>query len=94
MKNLAHYYGKKLGWSAGPHLFTDEDQIFGLSPLTRPGTHARSYNRTHIGIEVLGNYDKEDPKSGRGLQCWKTAAEATAILLKRIPGGTFQLSQG
>jgi len=34
MRNLASYYGGELGWSAGPHLFADEDQVFGLSPLT------------------------------------------------------------
>lgn len=81
MHNLAHFYGEELGWSAGPHLFVDEDQIFGLSPLSAPGTHARSFNRTHIGIEVLGNYDIENPVAGRGLSCWRTAAAAVAALL-------------
>lgn len=81
MENLRHYYGTELGWSAGPHLFADDDQIWGLSPLDRPGVHARSFNRTHIGIEVLGNYDREDPFEGRGQRCWETAAQAVAALL-------------
>ena len=80
MRNLEDYYKNKLGWSAGPHLFIDEDQIFGLSSLERPGTHARSFNRTHVGIEVLGDYDSEDPKTGRGFQCWTMAAEAVVAL--------------
>lgn len=84
MRNLASYYGGKLGWSAGPHLFTDEDQIFGLSPLTSRGVHAVSFNAQFIGIEALGNYDDEDPHNGRGAEVWKTAAAATAILLHRM----------
>lgn len=84
MRNLKDFYKRKLGWSAGPHLFTDEDQIFGMSSLWRRGVHARSFNARSIGIETLGNYDKEDPTTGRGLACWLTTAEATAILLKEM----------
>lgn len=89
LRNLQHYYEHDLGWSAGPHLFVDEDQIYGLSPMTRTGTHARSFNKTHIGIEVLGDYDQESPTSGRGLQCWQMAAAATSILLASIKAGTW-----
>tara|TARA_R110000824_G_scaffold162675_1_gene338341 strand:+ start:5122 stop:5784 length:663 start_codon:yes stop_codon:yes gene_type:complete len=81
LHNLAHYYGKKLDWSSGPHLFIDEDQVFGLSSLERRGVHARSFNRTHIGIEVLGNYDIEDPRRGRGIQCWENAGNIVRCLL-------------
>ncbi len=81
MRNLAHYYGNELGWKAGPHLFVDEDQIWVFSPLTSPGTHAKSFNGTHIGIEVLGDYDSEDPTSGRGLKCWQMAMQATKEIL-------------
>ena len=82
MRNLQHFYEKKLGWKAGPHFFTDEDQIFGLSPFNRPGTHARSFNKNSIGIEVLGDYDREPAKSGRGLECWNLTAQTTAVLLE------------
>lgn len=84
MRNLASYYGTELKWKAGPHLFTDEDQIFGLSPLTSPGTHAVSFNRYSIGIEMLGNYDREDPLTGRGHEVVDISARATAILLIRL----------
>lgn len=84
MRNLRHFYKNKLGWSAGPHLFTDEDQIFGMSGLHRPGVHAKSFNRYSIGIEALGNFDSEDPESGRGLEAMKTTAQTVAILLKAI----------
>ena len=83
MRNIADYYKNGLGWSSGPHLFTDEDQIFGMSSLWKPGVHARSFNRNSIGIETLGDYDNEDPKSGRGLECWHTTAQATAIILEK-----------
>jgi hypothetical protein len=79
--NIQSFY-QSLGWNRGPHLFVDEDQIFGMTPLGTPGIHAVSFNRSSIGIEVLGDYDSEDPLSGRGLQCMKNAAAATRSLLQ------------
>ena len=84
IKNIQHYYEKELGWSRGPHLFIDDHDINGMSPLTERGVHAVSFNSKSIGIEVLGNYDSEDPKSGRGLKCWEQAAQATAIILEKL----------
>jgi hypothetical protein len=85
IRNIQDFYQRApRRWSSGPHLFTDEDQIFGMSSLERPGVHARSFNKTHIGIEVLGDYDYVDPKTDeRGRQCWRTAARAAAILIAR-----------
>ena len=82
IENIAGYYAKELSWKSGPHLFIDEDQIFGMTPLHERGVHARSFNGTHLGIEVLGEYDSEIPTEGRGLQCWMTAAVAVAELLQ------------
>jgi N-acetylmuramoyl-L-alanine amidase CwlA len=81
--NMREFY-KGMGWRSGPHLFTDEDQIFGMTPLTETGVHAVSFNRSAIGIEALGNYSKngENPFSGRGLQVWQTTSWVTANLLK------------
>lgn len=84
INNIASYYKNTLGWNRGPHLFIDENEIFGMTPLTIPGIHAVSFNSSSIGIEVLGNYDVEDPLSGRGLECWKVAAQCTADLLRWI----------
>lgn len=81
LENLKSYYSSQLGWKSGPHLFVDEDQIWGMTPLTETGVHASSFNRMSIGIEVLGDYDNEDPTKGRGLQCWQTTAAATKLLL-------------
>lgn len=84
MTNLAYYYGEEMGWSAGPHLFIDEDEIWVFSPLDRRGVHAASFNRTSWGIEMLGNFDVEDPTSGRGAMVLRTAGAAAAILLEKI----------
>ena len=85
IRNIQYFYQKTKQWSRGPHLFIDDDQIFGMSPLTERGIHANSFNSSHIGIEVLGAYDEEGPNSGRGLSCWQTAAQAVAILIELHP---------
>jgi hypothetical protein len=79
--NMRDFYQSK-GWHSGPHFFTDEDQIWGMSPVDEPGVHAVSFNNKSIGIEVLGNYDVEPQDKGRGLECWKTTTDATRIILK------------
>ena len=84
LENLKHYYKNVLGWSAGPHLFTDEKAIFGLSSLYKRGVHAKSFNKDSIGIEMLGNYESDDPKTGRGLEVVKLTALTVAILLKKM----------
>lgn len=83
MLNLQDFYEGK-GWSAGPHLFTDDDQIWTFSPMTARGVHAVSFNATGIGIEMLGDYDTEDPKSGRGQQVLQTTAAATKAIMARL----------
>lgn len=82
MRNTQHYYQNELGWSAGPHLFIDDDQCWGMCDFRRTGVHARSFNANAIGIEVLGNYNEEAPNSGRGLACWHTAFAAGRHLLR------------
>ena len=80
LNNLKSYY-QGLGWSAGPHLFIDEDQCWGMCDFRQHGVHAKSFNSNSIGIEVLGNYDEEAPNTGRGAQCWSTATAAGHVLL-------------
>jgi len=79
--NIKGFY-QSLGWSKGPHLFIDDDQIFGMTPLSMTGIHAVSFNRTSIGIEILGDYDCEDPLNGRGAAALRTAAAATKALFE------------
>lgn len=83
MVNLNDFYSDK-GWSAGPHLFTDDDQIWTFSPMTARGVHAVSFNATGIGIEMLGNFDVEDPWSGRGLAVLTTTCKAVKVLLAKL----------
>ncbi len=85
VENIQDFYKTKRGWSSGPHLFIDEDQIFGMTPLHERGIHATSFNSTHIGIEVLGEFDSERHDTGRGMECWLTAAYAI-IALRRAWG--------
>lgn len=78
--NIKEFYQEK-GWDRGPHFFTDEDQIFGMTPPTEAGIHAVSFNRMALGIEVLGDYDTENHNVGRGYECWRTTAACTKVLL-------------
>jgi len=67
-------------WKAGPHLFIDDKQIWVFTPLTLSGTHSPSYNKIALGIEMLGDYDKDEFDSGRGLKVQKNAVAAVATL--------------
>lgn len=87
--NLRDYFRIEKGWSAGPHLFVDDDQLWGMCDFRVRGVHAVGWNATKIGIEVLGDYStdhgsSEDPKTGRGLACWRTAAAGAKVLLDWI----------
>lgn len=63
LEALKNYYNKTMFWSAGPHLFVDDEWIYVMSPLTAEGIHAKQGNRDNkgrgysIGIEVVGYYE-------------------------------------
>lgn len=82
IENMKYGYVHDRGWSSGPHFYTDEDQIWGMCPPNEKGVHAVAFNSNSIGIEVLGDYDAEDPMMGRGAACWATTAETIKILLE------------
>lgn len=79
IQNLESYY-RGLGWSAGPHLFVDDRQIWVFTPLTTTGVHSPSWNRLAIGLEMLGDYANESFSSGRGAEVRKNAVAAMASL--------------
>lgn len=81
IENIRDYYKRKYGWNRGPHFFTDDDDIFGMTPPTVAGIHAVSFNASSLGIEALGAYDSEDPKSGRGLAVMLTTASCARAQL-------------
>ncbi len=80
IKGLESYYRDEMGWTAGPHLFVDDRQIWVFTPLTTPGVHSPSWNKRSLGVEMLGDYDREEFDSGRGLAVQQNAVAAVAIL--------------
>lgn len=91
--NLERYYRDDQHWSAGPHLFVDDRQIWVFTPLTMSGVHSPSWNGVAIGIEMLGDFDRESFTSGRGAAVRANAIAAIAILSKRLgfDPGTIRL---
>lgn len=77
--NLQGYYQGK-GWGGGPHLFIDDKQIWVFNDLTKTGVHSPSWNRTAIGIEMLGDYERESFTAGRGLKVRANTVAAMAAL--------------
>jgi hypothetical protein len=80
IKSLEAYYRDEQGWSAGPHLFVDDRQIWTFTPLTVTGVHSPSWNTTALGIEMLGNYDPESFSAGRGLKVRRNTVAAIVSL--------------
>jgi N-acetylmuramoyl-L-alanine amidase CwlA len=58
LANLSRFFGG-IGFSAGPHLFIDDNKILVFNPLDKQGIHAPSWNRISIGVEMVGNYDSD-----------------------------------
>ncbi len=77
---LVSYYRDDQKWSAGPHLFIDDKQIWVFTPLTMSGVHSPSWNKVALGIEMLGDYAKESFDTGRGAEVHKNAVSAMATL--------------
>lgn len=60
LRNLVSYYSG-MGWQGGPHLFIppQDDTILVLNSLLVPGTHTPSWNRFSIGVETVGEFERE-----------------------------------
>ena len=80
IQNLVGYYRDTQKWSAGPHLFIDDRQIWVFTPLTTTGRHSPGFNSKAIGVEMLGNYATESFSSGRGAAVRKNTVCAIASL--------------
>ena len=80
IQNLVHYYRDDQKWSAGPHLFVDDRQIWVFTPLTTTGRHSPSWNHVAVGLEMLGDYRTDDFDGGRGAAVRKNAVCAMASL--------------
>lgn len=80
IRNLQRYYEQEKGWHSGPHLFNSRDWINGFSNILRPGVHSRCYNKTRIGIEMVGDFAKEPFDSGDGAKVRDISVFACAVL--------------
>ncbi|MBL7746085.1 MAG: N-acetylmuramoyl-L-alanine amidase [Chitinophagaceae bacterium] len=80
MLNFVSFFRDQKKWSAGPHLFIDDKKIWVFTPLTMSGIHSPSWNKLAIGIEMLGNYETDDFKTGRGLAVNQNTIAAMASL--------------
>lgn len=76
--DLEAFYRDERKWSAGPHLFIDDKQIWAFTPMTTTGVHSPSFNAIALGFEMLGDYDTDDFTHGRGLAVQKNAVAAVA----------------
>jgi hypothetical protein len=84
--NMQPYY-EKMGWRGGPHFFvTPQDDIcaFGFNDLMAAGTHASCFNNASIGIEMVGEFDREPFDTGPGAQVADNAVYLMALLHNKI----------
>lgn len=81
--NLQHYY-EGLGWHAGPAAFVSRSHITEFSGFLAPGVHSTCFNRTHLGIEMAGDFSTEAFSSGDGAMVRDTAVFALATLFKAL----------
>lgn len=84
--NMQPYY-ENMGWRGGPHFFvTPQEDIcaFGFNDLMAAGTHASCFNNVSIGIEMVGEFDREAFDSGPGAQVADNAIYLMALLHNKI----------
>jgi hypothetical protein len=84
IRNLESYYEQQLGWHSGPHLFISRNFINGFANILLPGVHASCFNRTHIGVEMVGDFNAEEFESGDGALVRDNAIFAVATLMKKL----------
>jgi len=84
ISNLERFFKDENHWSGAPHLFIAPDVIWVFNPLISPGVHSPSFNATSIGIEMIGDFSKEDDDSGDGLRVKNNTIFATAILCSAL----------
>jgi N-acetyl-anhydromuramyl-L-alanine amidase AmpD len=87
MKGMQSFYRSK-GWSAAPHLYVAPDGIWLATPMSEVGIHAGNGNSGtwdgkwsySIGIEMVGNYDKQRPSGA----VWEGTRAVIGELSKRL----------
>lgn len=84
MRNLENYFKNQRGWSSAPHAFVADDFVWPFTPFNRKGTHSPSWNGTHLGIEMVADFDKEDPYSGPTGAVYKNTVALFAMLHMKL----------
>jgi hypothetical protein len=88
MKGMQNYY-RGLGWTAAPHIYVGPDKIWLATPMSEVGIHAGSGNSGYwnngkwsysIGLELVGNYDRQRPSG----VLWEQAKAVMGELSKRL----------
>lgn len=80
IKNLERYFRDQRGWPSGPHAFVDDNGVWVFTPFDKKGTHSPSWNGTKLGIEMIGDFDRESVTEGRGLGVYKNTVALFAML--------------
>jgi hypothetical protein len=84
IRNLQHYYEMEMGWHAGPHWFVSRSHINEFSNPLKSGIHSRCFNKTHFGIEMVGDYAREPFNSGDGALVRDNAVFVMAALCRKL----------
>jgi hypothetical protein len=83
-QNLREYYRDVQHWSAGPHLFVDNQFVWPFTPLNQSGVHSPGFNASGFGCEVFGDYDVEDDDTGDGYKAKRLAAAAFGVIYSAL----------
>jgi hypothetical protein len=89
MRGIGNYYRDDLGWDSGPQLFIAPDGIWQGTPVNQTGIHAGICNATHIGMEVVGNYDRTpwpEPMRTLALETIAAVMRWGGVPLQRVVG--------
>jgi hypothetical protein len=83
VRNLNAYY-RSLGWHSGPHIFVAPDFIWLACDLEQDGVHASCFNKTAIGVEMVGDFSTEAFDSGDGAKVRDNAVACVAALYQGL----------
>lgn len=86
IQNVQQFYANK-GWKGGPHYFVPPQTdiaAFGFNDPTTCGTHCSCFNSDSIGIEMVGEFNKEPFDSGPGAIVRDNTVFLLAALHKKL----------
>ncbi len=84
IRNLRSWYEKTQRWKGGPHWFVSRDWINEFDGPLEHGTHSPSFNKSHFGIEMVGDFEKEAFDTGDGAKVRDNAVFLMAVLCRKF----------